>query len=490
MIRATQKIHYDCDVLIVGGGPAGSSLAYHLVTAGIRTIVLEAKQFPRDKICGDGVSPIALRELQTIGITETDGFTQANEIDQVGMFMNGVQAHVALEKPEGLPYHARIIPRITLDAMIYESAKKANAIYYENCRVTDYTVLANKVVITYVKDNKEGQLTAQLVVGADGSRSIIGRRLRGNSPDPTYQLLGLRAYYEGVNGPRNRVDIYFSEENFPGIYWLFPKGERGANVGMAMVFQTFPQQASAVRQCFANHIANNPFLNERLGSAKATEKMQGWPITFYDARNPLIGDRVLLAGEAAGLINPLSGDGIQYALLSARWAAETIVDCLSQNDYSFAALKSYRLKLEKELAYDFSMSNLLVQFGRNKTLTPLWMSLMKRVITIAKDDPSFATTIAGIFEGTYPSYKVLSPNILLKILQQTGLDAQAYLLKNLEHPDQFAKDGALLADGARSGIQEFIKDPKVYLQWLLGIAGKGIGVAAHTAKARAKQGAN
>ncbi|WP_339697951.1 geranylgeranyl reductase family protein [uncultured Marixanthomonas sp.] len=480
MVQIRQKIEYDCDVLIVGGGPAGSALAYHLAKANIKTIVIEAKKFPRDKVCGDGVSPVALRELHAMGITKTDTFKKANSIDTVGLFMKNDQAHINLEKPDDLPFHARIIPRMELDAMIYDTAKKEGAVFYENCRMIDYKVYANKVVTTYKNGKKEGRLISKLIVGADGSRSLVGRKLRGYQPDPAYQLLGLRSYYEGVNGPRNRVDVYFSEENFPGIYWLFPKGETGANVGMAMIFKTCPKEASEVRQCFANHIATNPDLRKRLGNGKATEKIQGWPITFYDSRNPITADRAMLVGEAAGLINPLSGDGIQYAVLSARWAAESLIDCIQQDDCSVDALAGYKKQLEKELAYDFSLSNLLVQFGRNKTLTPLWMTFLNILISRCKNDPKFAAIIAGIFEGTYPSYKALTPDFIMKILLQAGMDANDYLLNGLTQPGQIVTDGAKLAVTTRNTVTELAKNPKAHLSWLADVAGKTLHVAKHT----------
>lgn len=480
MIRIRPKIDYDCDVVIVGGGPAGSTLAYHLSKANVKTIVIEAEKFPRDKVCGDGVSPIALRELHDIGITQTDTFKKANAIEQVGLFIKDDQAYIQLEKPDELPYHARIIPRIDLDHMIYQVAKNAGAVYCENCRVIDYNVSTHKVVTTYKNGTTKKQIISKLIVGADGSRSIVGRKLRGAMPDPAYQLLGLRSYYKNVEGPQNRVDIYFSEDNFPGIYWLFPKGKTGANVGMAMIYKTCPQRASEVRQRFASHIAANPDLKKRLGKGKTTEKIQGWPITFYDSRNPITADRVLLVGEAGGLINPLSGDGIQYAVLSARWASENIVTCIRQNDCSADALNGYQQRLEKELAYDFSLSNLLVQFGRNKTLTPWWMTFLRILIVRCKEDPKFAATIAGIFEGTYPSYNALTPEFILNILFQAGLDANTYLLGGLSQPTQFVKDGTKLAINARAIMLEMAKDPKAHLDWLVDVAGKTINVARHT----------
>ncbi len=112
MLTVKPKINYDCDVLISGGGPSGSALAFHLAKKGIKVIVVEAAKFPRDKICGDGVSPIALAELNKMGITKTRKFAKANEIKKVGLFLKNDQVFINLSKPEHLKYHARIIPRI------------------------------------------------------------------------------------------------------------------------------------------------------------------------------------------------------------------------------------------------------------------------------------------------------------------------------------------------------------------------------------------
>src|SRR5690606_2387073 len=140
MLILKQIIDYDCDVLIVGGGPSGSALAFHLAKLGAKVIVVEAEKFPRDKVCGDGVSPIALAELDKMGITQTKYFAKATEIKKVGLCLKNDQVYIDLTKPEHLKYHARISPRIELDNMIYEAAKKQGAVYMENSRVLNYSI--------------------------------------------------------------------------------------------------------------------------------------------------------------------------------------------------------------------------------------------------------------------------------------------------------------------------------------------------------------
>jgi len=480
MITIKPRFHYDCDVLITGGGPGGSALAYHLARKGHKVIVAEAERFPRDKVCGDGVSPIAISELHAMGITGTEKFRQTNEIKKVGLFIQHDKVIIDLSKPEHLLFHAHIIPRIELDQWIYEAAKNAGAQYLENCRVTDYVVTDQGVNISLTQEKCTFQIKTKVIVGADGSSSTIARKMRGTKPGEEFQLLGLRAYYENVQGPTDRVDIYFSGESFPGIYWLFPKGPDGANIGMAMVSATIPQNTRHISKMLTEHIGNNADIKERIGQGKINGKIAGWPLVFYNSESRITASRVLLVGDAAGLINPLSGDGIQYALLSARWASETLDAAITRNDFSEARLNTYREKVDQELGYDFALSNMLVQFSRNKTLTPVWMSILRIMIARSKDDPAYADTIAGIFEGTYPSHQALNLPFILKTLLQGGKEIAVAPLSELwNNPAGFVKSKSELSDTVMQIFKNIKNDPKDQARWLLNVTRSGISVAGH-----------
>ena len=479
MITIKHIRKYDCDVLIAGGGPAGSGLAFHLAKKGYKVIVAEAEKFPRDKVCGDGVSPIALAELHTMGITGTEKFAKANEINKVGLFIQNDKVFINLSKPDHLPYHARIIPRIELDNWIYEAAKNAGAIYLESTRASSYHITDDAALVQLKQGQKIIQLKAKVLVGADGSSSTIARQLNGAKPTDEFQLLGLRAYYEKVNGPTDRVDIYFTGESFPGIFWMFPKGPDGANIGMAMISQTLPNKPSHVRELLTAHINNNPDIRERIGDGKMSGKMDGWPIRFFNAASRITDNRLLLAGDAAGLINPLSGDGIQYALLSARWAADTLHNCLQKNDLSATALYAYRKTVDEELSYDFCLSNLLVQFPRNKTFTPVWMTILSVMISRAKEDPAYADIIAGIFEGTYPSHKALNLSFILKSLLQGGKDMGKNLTQFINNPAAMMDSGVNISQTAFKILEEVKANPGEHGRWALHTVSKTIAVAGH-----------
>ena len=143
-------------------------------------------------------------------------------------------------------------------------------------------------------------------------------------------MLAVRAYYDNVEGPYQRADVYYSSNSFPGYYWFFPTGKTTANVGIGIVKETFPSNEMHLQELLKDTIAKDPALRHRVGKAVLRGKIVGWPLSTFDPNMQITADRVLLTGDAAGLINSLNGEGIQTALSSGRWAAETLINCLTK----------------------------------------------------------------------------------------------------------------------------------------------------------------
>src|SRR5205085_10647825 len=125
-------------------------------------------------------------------------------------------------RAEELPFQGRVIPRLQLDNWVYEAAKKAGAFFLEDTRLIDYSINESYVSAQLKRGSQTKIIKSKIIIGADGSNSTVARIINGNKPSEAYQLLGLRAYYDGVNGPSDRCDIFFTKDNFPGLFWFFP----------------------------------------------------------------------------------------------------------------------------------------------------------------------------------------------------------------------------------------------------------------------------
>ncbi len=482
MIKVQQIHKYDCEVLITGGGPAGSTLAYYLASSGIDTMVLEAKQFPRDKTCGDGVSAIAVTELENLGITELDEFKEQNQIKQVALFVE--DRKTVLDLPQTQNQRGRVIPRYILDNLIAKKARNSGATYLENTKLISYE--HSSAYVSSVVQNPDGtqsSLKSRVLIGADGSNSTVARLLHGGKPGKDFQLLGLRAYFEGITGPSDRCDFYFSKKNFPGIFWIFPINPDRANIGSAMIASTVPGNQEHAKKMLLDMISNNIHFKDRIGEGKPSEKIHGWPLKYKDPSKPLFGPGVLLIGDAAGLINPLSGDGIQYALLSARWAADCLKACSSENDYSLENLTKYQEIVDQETTYDLAMSSLLVQISRNRSLTSVWLEILSVLFDKAENDQDYADIITGIFDGSHPSYKALGPDFIIKTLLHGALSVGGATAKYVSQgPEKWIEKSTDLGQLGLNVLHNIQKQPAQHLNWLINITKNTLIVGKHTIK--------
>lgn len=479
-IRVPTK--YDCDVLINGGGPSGSALAFHLAKKGINVIVLESHSFPRDKICGDAVSPVALTELDKLGITRLQGFKKSSTVNSVALYIEEQKINIGLSKKEDHPFKGHVIPRLQLDDWIYQAAEKAGAKYMQSARLISYDIQEEYATATVKQIATAQEIKARVIIGADGSNSTVSRLLNGKSSE-AYQLIGMRAYFENVPGPQDQCDIYFTEKNFPGLFWFFPTAAGKANVGSAMISHTLPKNEAHAKKLLIDQIQHHPYLSARIGNGKMVGNIAGWPLKFKDPKSKIISERIMLVGDAAGLINPLSGDGIQYALLSARWASECLEKCVHENDFSVVALSRYKNKLEQEMSYDLALSDLLIQVTRNRTFTSLWMEILRILFDKAKDDKEYANIIGGIFDGTLPSYKALDPDFIIKSLVHGGVHIGLKTMEGImKGPAHWIQEGGNAGQLTKQIVSTLLSNPADQIKWLKDIAIKGVGVGGHVIK--------
>src|SRR5205823_4953049 len=142
-------------------------------------------------------------------------------------------------------------------------------------------------------------LRVRAIVGADGSTSAVARSLRGGAALRADRIVALRAYFEGVRGPTDRADLYFSADSFPGYCWVFPSANDWANVGIGVVLDTLPPMPEHIRELLQTHLDHDAAIGRRLKGARLVGKVVGWPLATFNPNLPVATDRALLIGDAA-----------------------------------------------------------------------------------------------------------------------------------------------------------------------------------------------
>ena len=302
------------DVLVVGAGPAGVAAALTARERGLRTVLADKASFPRDKTCGDGLTAQALRLLEHLGV-EVPALDDAQRVSETVLVSpNG--RRVTLPMPDrGI--HSAVVPRRQLDAALLARARAAGVDVREASPIVELDETVDGVLATIADD----QVEAAHVVAADGHWSAV-RRLR--EPAASADLgtwHAFRQYFSGVDDPRQWV--LFEEDLLPGYAWVFPLPGGRANVGFGVL-----RGAGDHREASQGALAGSPratSLRSVLGPRAVPEAThKAWPIPASFDPDRLTGGPVLYTGDAAGVVDPMTGEGIAQALETGILAAEAI----------------------------------------------------------------------------------------------------------------------------------------------------------------------
>jgi geranylgeranyl reductase family protein len=462
---------HDCDAVVVGGGPAGAAAAARLAAQGFTTILIDRATFPRDKTCGDFVGPAALTELADLGVSDTEAFGATNRIGKCALYINGEQlGALAIPEVSGLPGYGRVIPRRRLDAWVLDGARYAGATVFDGRKVTAVEQAPDAVTIHGDSGAGPWQLRSRLLIGADGSSSTVAHTLRGTGPAHQDRIMAVRAYFDDVGGPDDQADICVGGDSLPGYAWLFPCGGGRANVGVGMVMSTYPQTGHNLRELLLQLIAEDPAMQHRLRGARIRGRIVGWPLTTYNPRLPLVGDRIMLIGDAAGLINPLNGEGIQYALHSARWAADVAADRLSSDHLDAASLARYEQFVHQHLGQDMAFSRLVVQLIRNRALNPVWLRALRIMAARASIDADYAYRVGCVVTGLAPATTTLGLSVATKTVRQAMISPRAGASTRRPRRSTQARRPAPDPSGSKiGGTNKRALTPRQFAEWAAGV---------------------
>jgi menaquinone-9 beta-reductase len=325
----------DADVIVVGAGPAGSTTAYYLAQTGLDVLMLEKSTFPREKVCGDGLTPRGVRALAAMGISvsEQDGWVRNK-----GLRVIGAGKRLELPWPElsSYPGYGLVRPRTDLDQMLARRAQKAGARLLEGVTVTGPVLGERTGRITGVAAKQaDGEHTyrARVIVAADGNSSRLSVAMGLRKRDDRPLGVAVRTYYQS---PRHDddyleswLDLWDGDRLLPGYGWIFGMGDGTSNVGLGLLNTSaafgHTDYHALLRKWLEGMPAEWGFTEEN-----RTQPIRGAALPMGFNRTPHYYQGLLLVGDAGGMVNPFNGEGIAYAMESGEILARTIAQALAR----------------------------------------------------------------------------------------------------------------------------------------------------------------
>lgn len=417
-VRTPTSIH--TQVIIIGAGPAGAGTSIFLTKAGIPHIIIEKETFPRDKICGDacsGKTVFVLRKANAAWLEDIFKNTAQNTPSHGVVFAspNGNALNIPFNPKKIIQGQAPgfVTPRLIFDNFLFGKLASPYATIYQQSSIKSIERQASEgIKVCFTQGNENYELTAPLIIGADGDKSHVRKVLLRRNVSPRAYCVGLRAYYKGVTGMHEKdfIELHFLPEVLPGYFWIFPLANGMANVGIGMMSERIREKKINLREEMLNAIKHNPNISHRFTNATLTGKIQGWGLPMCLKRQPLSGDNFLLTGDAASLIDPFTGEGIGNALYSGMLAAFAAEELLKAGKFDAAFIKGkYDDVLFKRIGDELRMSALLQRLCHYP-----W--LFNFVVKKAHKSPTLNTALTSMFTDIDLRKQLRKPSFYAKIL--------------------------------------------------------------------------
>lgn len=344
------------DAVVVGAGPAGCAAAISLARAGREVLLLDKAAFPRDKTCGDLIGVRALAWARTLGISEE---TVAPYARLDGVMVTADERLLDLTPTTRwgrLPLRnsdARVIPRMVFDQALVEAAERAGAtLRRATVRSVGNPGPAGRLVRLGGDRGADDQVVARGVVVAGGyGCRVAADVLSPPGQDAAPRGIAMRGYFAGVKAPPRRITFSLDRWVLPGYGWVFPLPDGRANVGVGTLVRTDQHGGEHLHQLFTRYTGdpNSPAAGW-LAEAMPVAPPQSWPLALGPRRRILVADGLVVAGEAAGLVGPLTGAGIAFALDSGVHAGRALALALAAGDVGARALRPYGRAMRRRFA--------------------------------------------------------------------------------------------------------------------------------------------
>lgn len=351
-------------MLVVGGGPAGSAAAYWLAEAGFDVVVLEKKHFPREKTCGDGLTPRSVRQLEDMGLG--DDLTRYHRFEGLRALAYGRELLLHWPKHPDFGEYGYVITRADLDALVARRAEKAGAVILEGCEAlaplgpeARSGGPARGAAVNEHATGANFEITAGVVIVADGANSRFGRAL-GAVRDREVPLgMAIRGYFTSPRHDETWIESHLDLRDqtgavVPGYGWVFPLGDGRVNVGIGILSSFARWKSTNTTNLLESFVARAP-ASWCLGPESALGEPVGGRLPMGLSVGPRQGPDYLLVGDAGGSINPFNGEGIAYGYETGRIAASFAAQALLAHDNR--VLEGYDAKLSENYGLYFKTAS-------------------------------------------------------------------------------------------------------------------------------------
>ena len=400
------------DAIIVGAGPAGSSAAIYCNKLGLNTLLLDKSIFPRDKICGDALSGKSVKILEELDLLQDLDKLDGAIVNRI-IFGNPNHSECELHLNKSLNKrhisHGFVIPRKIFDNYLFKKASDVSNVV-SGFNVKD--LIYNKSQVVGVKgksiNGEQKKYFGNIVLGADGPYSIVSRKSGLYNSDMNYTAVGLRCYYENVEDLTDQIELHYVNETIPGYFWIFPAGNKKANIGVGLLKSRAKKKKYNLQQIM-KQVINSKNFKHRFKNSNALEKPKGWNLPFGNTKRGNHGNGFLLLGDAAGLVDPFTGEGIGNAMESGKIAADIVLKAKKINNFSNQILSEYDKVLWEYLGSELKTSTLLLKLAHYRIL-------LNFVIDRASRNKNIKNMISGMLADEVPKTELSNPMFYLKTL--------------------------------------------------------------------------
>jgi geranylgeranyl reductase family protein len=359
------------DVVIVGAGPAGCAAAHMLSGNDLRIALLDKDVFPRDKICGDAFGADVTKQLHLMSgelVKKLEEFPNKIASNGVRFFTPGnAMLDIKFTIPEDKYGGGFVARRFDFDNFFFiETAKLADVTIFQKQQVKEVIIYADKISV----QTADTFFEAPVALGADGAQSILNKKLTENKIEKNHYCAGLRQYYANVKGfhEEDHIELHFYKDILPGYFWVFPLPGNQANVGMGMLSEIVSKKKMNLKEEMEKLIRNHPNLKDRFKDAVPLETVRGYGLPLGSKKRSLSGDRFLLLGDAAGLIDPFTGEGIANAIRSGRIAAAHVLKAMQHGAFDAKFNKQYDKEIYHKMWNEFRFGHSMQKLFRHPAI--------------------------------------------------------------------------------------------------------------------------